>query len=516
MGRLGRDIFRRKLERFLKHSDDVWMLRLVWSVHALQSGDSDKARRYLRFPPSAETARLGDPEYVFPWNLETIVNELLATTKVERRPDRRERYLRGDRFETIRELANAVRALENAEDGIALKKHDVFVELHRGIQRQFEWQRGFANRARIYRSALLYGGPQASAYFAVQTSLGISDFMLIGFALYLGSQLSPARDRHADMSAIGVTPAMREIVLNRISQNLQQARGCANELRKQGRPTAYRGSVLRDHPIIVDPASGQLLTPLPPLLINRITSGLYLDVVAGGDKVWTEIGKRFEDYCIAYLRLMLTSHDVSGEFEYGPKKARWRSPDVLVEADGEIRLAIECKAKRMTFEARYSDNPVEQARPGYQEIAKGMFQIWRFWSHVRRGLYIGRPVADDCLGMIVTSDPWLTMAKGLEGEVVSMAQAMAAECDSEILQDDMRPVAVTLIDDLELVMQTGNDESLMAAIEEGTRGDKLGWLLSTIHRPPPEATERAYPFEDELARLLPWWVRRDEVDVLAS
>jgi hypothetical protein len=117
------------------------MLRLVWSVHALQSGDGDKARRYLSFPPSAEAARLGDPEYVFPWNLETIVNELLATTKVERRPDRRERHLRGDRFDTIRELTNAVRALENAEDGMSLKKRDVFVELHRGFQRQFEWQR---------------------------------------------------------------------------------------------------------------------------------------------------------------------------------------------------------------------------------------------------------------------------------------------------------------------------------------------------------------------------------------
>ena len=145
-----------------------------------------------------------------------------------------------------------------------------------------------------------------------------------------------------------------------------------------------------------------------------------------------------------------------------------------------------------------------------------MFQIWRFWSHARRGLQSERPVAADCLGMIVTSDPWLTMAKGLEGEVISMAQAMAAESDSEILQDDMRPVAVTLIDDLELVMQTGNDASLMAAIKEGTRGDKLGWLLSTIHNPPLEATERAYPFEDELARLLPWWAPRDEVEVTIS
>jgi hypothetical protein len=75
---------------------------------------------------------------------------------------------------------------------------------------------------------------------------------------------------------------------------------------------------------------------------------------------------------------------------------------------------------------------------------------------------------------------------------------------------------VTLIDDPELVMQTGNDASLMSAIKEGTRGDKIGWFLSTIHQPPPETTERAYPFEDELARLLPWLARRDEADVPTS
>ena len=507
MGKLGTDVYRRKLERMLGRGDDVAVLRLVWAVYALQSGEGPRVRQHIVHPPSAERARLGDPEYVYPWNLETIVNEALATPKAVRRPDRRELHLRGDTFDTMRELTNAVRALENAEEGTSLEQTDVFVELHRGIQRQFEWQRGFANRARVYRSALLYGSGAAARYFEEQVGLSPSDFMLTGFALYLGSQMSPLRTRDADMSSVGITPAMRETALARIATGIAEARIRAARLRRLRRPTAYSGSVLRDHPIIAVESGGALLTPLPPLLLNRITAGLYLDVVGGGEAVWRGIGARFEAYCIAYMRRMMEGHDVEGEIEYGPKRNRFRTPDVLVGRGGELHLVIECKAKRMTFDARFSDDPVATARRGYEEIAKGIFQVWRFLSHARRGVFADRAVAPDCLGMVVTTDPWLSMATNLEEEVLSIATKMA-EADPEIIEQDRRRVAVTMIDDIELTLQTGDAGSFLRAIREGTQGDKLGWLLSTIHRDMGSA-ERPYPFDDEIGELLPWWRTRN-------
>ena len=48
----------------------------------------------------------------------------------------------------------------------------------------------------------------------------------------------------------------------------------------------------------------------------------------------------------------------------------------------------------------------------------------------------------------------------------------------------------------------------LRAIEEGTRGDKLGWLLSTIHRDMGSA-ERPYPFDNQIGDLLPWWNTRN-------
>ncbi|HEX8466267.1 MAG TPA: hypothetical protein VF620_00505 [Allosphingosinicella sp.] len=499
------------MERMLSRADDIAALRLIWAVFQLQSGEGPKARTYISFPPSAEAARLGDPEYVYPWNLETLVNELLATPKAVRQPDAPELFLRPDVFASVGELTNALRALENAEDGISLEKNDVFAELHRGIQRQFEWQRGFANLPRFYRSAFLYGSGESGHYFESSMGLSPADFMLTGFALHAGADLAPVRDRASDMSLIGVTPAMREATLGRISIGFPSARARAAELRGLRRPTAYRGSVLRDFPIITVGQSGEgLAAPLPSLIIQRITSGLYLDVVNGGEAVWQGIGKRFEDYCLRYLNRMFGGYEVESESEYGSKKNRFRTPDILASRHEEIALVLECKAKRMTFEARYSEDPVADSRLGYEEIAKGIFQIWRFWSHARRGIF-SRPVNPKCLGMVVTTDPWLSMAKNLEEEVTAIATQMAKEADSQITEEDRRTVAVTQIDDVEFTLQNGNAESFIRAIEEGTRGDKLGWLLCNIHKPG-GLPQRPYPFAEEMSDLLPWWEARSASD----
>ncbi len=101
----------------------------------------------------------------------------------------------------------------------------------------------------------------------------------------------------------------------------------------------------------------------------RYTSGLYLDVVQGGAAVWTDIGKRFETYVLEYLQAMMIPYDVSGEAVYGPKKARHRTPDVLVSSGAGIVAAVECKAKRMSFDARYADDPVAAASIGFEELA---------------------------------------------------------------------------------------------------------------------------------------------------
>jgi hypothetical protein len=163
----------------------------------------------------------------------------------------------------------------------------------------------------------------------------------------------------------------------------------------------------------------------------------------------------------------------------------------------------ECKAKRMSFQARFADDPYDAAEGGYEELAKGVFQIWRFASHVRRGLVPGRRLAEGWLASVITVDPWLSMARNEEKRVVERANAMADEAGGMDIED-RRPVPVCPIEDVEYVLQNGDSDTLLQALREVSVGEKQGWILSTAH-PAPVGEERPYPFTERIADILPWW-----------
>ena len=125
-------------------------------------------------------------------------------------------------------------------------------------------------------------------------------------------------------------------------------------MRRNRRHTAYSPSLLRDFPIIAFGDQGERLrAPIPELIMYRCTSGLYLDVVQGGSAVWSEIGRRFETYVLEYLQAMMAPYRVSGEAEYGLKKARHRTPDVLISGDkGVVAASVQGKAHELRRRTR--------------------------------------------------------------------------------------------------------------------------------------------------------------------
>lgn len=503
MGRLGRDFRRGKLEALLGRADDEKMVRLVALVTAALGGAAGAAKAVTDLPEEAVGAEIGSSPYIAPWILETFVNELLAAPKQTGPIRGRYRSVRTDSYAVLRRLTNLIISLENAEDGIFLAKHDVFTEMHRLTQRQFFWQRGVANAPALYRSLRLYGTGKAAEHFEREAGLSTSDFVKVGF--WLASALSgrEAVKRDTDLSEIGVSSTARERALARLALGHAEARERARWMRAGNLHTAYRPSLLRDYPVIAfGAASERLRAPLPELIIQRFTSGHYLDVVGGGAEVWTEIGERFEAYCVDYLTAVMAPLTVSGEYEYGPKKARRRTPDVLVTDGDELVLVAECKAKRMKFEARFAEDPVAEATAGYAEIARGIFQIWRFRADARRGVAGAPAMRDDCLAILLTVDPWLTMARNQEKDVLAAAHTLADE--GGIAPEERCPVPVCLIDDVEHVLQQGTARTFLSACREVAYGEKAGWILSVAHAAELQEPRR-YPFTDAIGEYLPWW-----------
>jgi hypothetical protein len=180
------------------------------------------------------------------------------------------------------------------------------------------------------------------------------------------------------------------------------------------------------------------------------------------------------------------------------------TPDILLpDSASAIRLAIECKARWMKADVRFAENP--SIADDYDEIVRGVFQIWRFFSDCRRGR-AGRAVADNAIGVVLALDEWFAARGSVLESVLDEANARADASGPHILAEDRRPVAFCTISELESVLETATEQSLLEAFGL-LATSRRGWIFSSLHSDldAPKSERKPYPFDDALLTLLPWY-----------
>ena len=523
MSRASRDHYRKKLTNILKDMPDGMFFELCWATHALQSGREARVLNWFEYPREAVTSDLRSEYHVHPWTIETLLNECLATPK-SRLP--KWRNLRSFRF--LPPLVNTLRKLENAESGIMLRRNHVLNTLHLVGHQQFEWQRGVLHRPQLYRSAYIYSGELAKEYFLRVQGFSLDDFTLTMFLLRSIFGQFAATYVTGQFEQFGVSRELLGAVIRLISLPHANARAKAYELRRGSGQTAYKRSLLRTHPCVSFEDS--TVAPLPDLVTRRGTTGIFYDVIDGPNAIKNEVAKRFQTtmlqiakwananrpetrfqtYCCELLSRMYSDLDVSGEYNYQLRKGRgFDTPDVLIRQDRELAIIGECKATRMSHEARFSEDPLTANPRGLGEMAKGVFQIWRFASHIRRGLLPNERCRTDVRGLILTLEPWLLMSRNIFEGVLQEAHRRAAEKDPDIGPEDRIPVIFCSIEDLEQTVSTATSASLLQAVRTAADENLRGWLLQHVHRDHvahvPQQND--YPFKYHLVDVLPWWDR---------
>lgn len=501
-----RERFRKKLNKYLELAPDEAFLEMVWAVNMIQAGNPDSALPYLlEVPPEAITEELANKRHIHKWELETIVNEVLTIPKRNKPLRGQWRELDCRRFDACVLIVNALRGLENAEAGLRLQRMNVLSEMPRISARQFDWQRGWFNLPQFYRSTFIYGQGVSAAYFQATHGLTVNEFSLVGFALYTSFNQHPVTMRHLNLGPLPISPEVLQRALRLLSVPVAEARARAVSLRRKHWPVAHQPSLLRTFPCIsFGEQDERIRSPLPQLILERVTAGIFYDVAGAGWEVREEYGRRFEEYSLRYLQSMLPDIDWQPEQTYRVRKAEFKSPDILWIKDKRLRLAVECKATRMSVDARYADDPLTVR--GYDDLIKAVVQLWRYFAHCRRGLS-GVELHENATGLVLTLDSWLLMANDLIADIMAKAVELAAEKDAEILPEDRRPILFCAITDLEYTLATANEATFEAAIERAATENRQGWLLSSSHDDvrPKEIERRPYPFQGEMAFILPWW-----------
>lgn len=503
MGAVGRGYYRKRLNRYLSLVDDEGFFGLIAAVCALQDGDSRFQGLVTGYPADAINVDLGDPSYIPRWPLETLANELMVVPKAFRLPRGRNRQVRHDHYATLRTIYNILLKLENSEEGLELERHSVFNELSRLWQRQVGWQRGNDNLLSIYRSLRVYGTGLPAEYFENSYGIAVDRFFKLGFALYAEVKQNLFASITIDPRPIGETAQSLQTTISRISIPLELARTLTKNRRTHfTAPMAYKPSIFREYPIIQ--FDNRLRCPIPNLILERITSGLYYDIVSGGDSIWNQIGRNFENYCAEFLELAETGWEISKEHRYGSKKRRYQTPDILIKEGGFVKIIIECKSKYMSIQDRYLNISEIDESLGYNEIAKAVFQIWRLRSHSRRKIPGAPELCTDVASVVLTSDAWLEMAEPIVQKVYSIAHRLA-DSEGDIESIDRSPVAFCHIGELEYAFQVASPSAVFNAIKEIASGAKQGWLLSTAVDRKEQEDEAAHPFTSRMSDVLPWW-----------
>jgi hypothetical protein len=503
MTKLGRDMRLAKLQKwFAAVADPLEFCELVWAGSMLQGGEVQAARQLVNVPTNIDVFE----RLLAPFTLETLFTLYLLTPP---KRDPRGRYTNCKEIATLAVMAGLLNKLENSEVGMYLNQDNVLDELPRIAYRQFHWQRGYHNVANYYRSAFIYGQGQCAEAFEKAYGFSISDFTLAAFAAMSQARQARRLTRQIDFSEAGLSREVMAKTYGRIAAPIEKLRGLAPGKFAPHYPVAYQMSLLRDFPLVeFEPG---YVAPIPVLIQVRTTVGLYYDLVSLGGRINEEIGKRFETYAHDLIEAMIAPYEVAREYRYGPKSASNDTPDILIRKDGVLELIIECKSKKLSFEDQYGTDRWKSQ--GFSEVVRGVYQVWKFASHVRRGIAV-RPdgsqerAAADLRGVVLTLHGWGVMSLEVLRVAHSRARALCKP-DDGIEEEDRIPVALVSIEELESTAERAEPDVLLSAIKEASELEEGGKMLSARLLEGNRKTEslRPYPFVDRMAEVLPWWTR---------
>ncbi len=498
-----------RLRALLDQIDPQRFFALIWATRAIQKPSKlDACKYFSELPKEAVDAEIGNRFWVPPWTLETLVNEYLKQHHGKSAPAAK-RSIQPIPWGYLAALVNAINNLEESETIVFGKESDIFKELVRIKYRQFHWQSGIAVYPALYRSFYLMNNTYIHASFEAKTGTTFDNFTKCAMGMWVEAQGNPSAFLTNSYDAVGLDLESKKLALSPQAISWADATLLASKTREEIGNTAYGPSVLRKHPTILLPGGAHGPTracfPLHDLIINRTTTDVFYDAVVEDDRCRTIYADRFEQYCYNLLSSSFPGEKWSREISYGPKSKPQASPDIFTTRNDIVSLIVECKARRVPFKFKTDMAELENLEGSLKELAKGLFQVWRFSHDIRCGFVPDKTISEDAFGLVVTYEDWATILPDFWPEIERQVAELSAQKDIELTPHDRVPTCFVSIETLDQISMSADLESIKGTVHR-YRSNYLGWELFTAwqHENPEADGARPYIFKDELSGVLPW------------
>jgi hypothetical protein len=191
------------------------------------------------------------------------------------------------------------------------------------------------------------------------TGIALEDYMILGIAAYSKALQTPLFSKDVfettpvDSIRSRATPENMAAFLHLCSADYERFRDESAELAIDAHLRRYEFNLLRKYPLI-RPTPHELVSPIPNLILERITRGVYYEMKArfaqaGRNPFAEQFGRSFEAYVGFLLKEAYGDEAVHHEPRYGSSELR--GPDWIV-IDGETAVLLECTVTETSLEAK--------------------------------------------------------------------------------------------------------------------------------------------------------------------
>lgn len=493
-----RDRYLKRLRKLLGRLPKSDWLFATWVIDRGHGNKGFRQPPGFNYPQQNLTAGTQETGAVRGWEIETLTTECLACP-VKHGP----RSLDVRNWPAIAEVVRLLRDVGNAETGMT-EPNAVLRNIRRSMSQQIPWQVHSHTIEDYVRWWSMFQSEKLQSIFAARMGVSLRSFTMMGFSWCLVLKENSYVPYPKAEDALAVTLSDVDAFVEGTCMSLAEAEAGAKDIVATGAEIDFRRSNLRQRPVIMLGKNDQFICPIWQLFLWRITSGLYYDVV-GDVQAPNEIGKQYEIYTLKLMTAVVRDGQVIGEINYGTAKKPKMSPDCIVHREGAVEMLIECKAKKLPQVAQHSMIETKERISAIEELAKGVVQLCRFESALRRSVVADFSASDDLILLLLTLDDWVFTGSDITDSIFERAAEIAVAAEECFPRIEKRQITFSTATELDELCSHYSFNDIKRICAARTSEDKFkDWAIVSVASEgfKKERLPKSYPLADLLDSLI--------------
>ncbi len=400
------------------------------------------------------------------WQLEILARETIINSP---RLGKKKSLLN---WKYLAKVTNQLKEIENKIEELFISRDNVLLETYRIAHRQFPWQQP-PDRNTIIRYWKIY--QNLDSFFKIFYNLTFRLYYAVGLMLF-GHFLNDEKLLYPPNIKADIQLKHLDSFLERTCLDYPQFLAQLKAELQLNENYCYAFNSLRAHPLIKikNFKKEQIFCPLPTLLFDRITRGIFYDLIKepGFDNAY---GHSFEEYIGDFLRHALKSNlTVIGEQEYGSDRQRKKSVDWILVGE-ESALFIECKTKRLRVKSKSGLTDTNSLQNDLNKMASAVVQNYKTYLDYKKGEYphLKYEQKRKIFILVVTLEEWYIF-----GDVVT--EMLQNEIDTLLSEENIDKSIIT--EAPYTISSADNIELLASVLRENTIKEVFSSLLDNQSR----------------------------------